>query len=900
MYKNGEHWKRQSSIKLILVTVAFLLSTNFLSAQQVTIKGKISAAGGDGLPSASVKLLSPRDSSVLASVASDINGVFSLSDSIRKTHYILQATFIGFNVAFKGIAVTAGVDTLHVGTIELRERAIRLETVTVTEKRDPIVIKKDTIEYRAEAFPTLRHARVESLLRKIPGIDVNRDGTITSGGEEVTRIFINGKEVFGNNLQLITKNLPADAIDKIQVVDDKSDAQRFSSSQSISTAKAINLEIKESHKKMIFGNVMGGISDDRHYAGSGNLNLFNEGDQVTAIGKSNNINNQEITTQDGNINGSEPEPGVITSHSGSVNFLKSLTKTFSLSGSYHSILSDNKTETYLTRQLFQPEGMATYSETNYQKMETLVQQATAGVQLQTTSNTLKVTASGNLSDVKSSGTINRESQSANQSDGYSGERIYGLDNLNLNGTLIAFYGHKFRKKGRSITLNGQYSLFDNTLGNKNSNVTTFGDTITNEKAQLNDQHRTNDNYSITFSYTEPIGKKQQLSAEYSLLNRSARSTEQIFDLIEGAELFNGELSNEINSGFVYQQAGLSYQLNEKKYTLTLASVVQQAELSRKSFEEIEMSKQMFETILPYGILSIKISDYSKLNLQYNTAVREPSLNELQPMESQNDPVNLFLPNPTLRPEYVHQGRINFNTSSRKNRSVYFSISANGSYVKRPITRAITIDENQVVSTQYFNTDHSKNASANIQTSIPIRKLKSNFKVATFATYHTATSLLNGVVTPQTQYSYGINAGYSFTYKKTFDFNATGFYATNLSEISASMAAPQSFTQSQLFADATLHIFRRLSLAAAFSYRALKNEAVNFDEEFPILNFSIGLMLFKNSNGQINFSGNNVLNQDATATQASTASYIEQRVNRAILGRYFMLSFTYHFSKRQDE
>ncbi|MEM1124409.1 MAG: TonB-dependent receptor, partial [Bacteroidota bacterium] len=261
------------------------------------------------------------------------------------------------------------------GVIALRPQTAVLNTVEVKADYVPLRIKKDTIEYNAAAFGTKPNAVVEDLLKKLPGVTVDRNGTIKAQGETVEKVLVDGKEFFGNDPKIATQNLPADAIDKVQVFDKKSDLAEFSGIEDGQDAKTINLSLKEDKKKGYFGKVKGGGSLDR-YEGKLNVNRFGQKVQTSILGMFNNTNQPGFSFNDyinmmgglGNLmNGGgslslnseevglpldsgRKNQGFTTTNAGGVNLNTQLSKKTKLHASYflHGLNANQDTEGFQT------------------------------------------------------------------------------------------------------------------------------------------------------------------------------------------------------------------------------------------------------------------------------------------------------------------------------------------------------------------------------------------------------------------------------------------------------------------------------------------------------------------------------------------------------------------------
>ena len=885
--------ERTLRIKVLVSIVAFSFAAQSLIAQPIVVTGKIVARNAETLPSASVQLLSSNDSTVIALSETNADGEFALRDTARATDaYIVKASFVGYESAYQNISVGAPADTLSVGTVVMKELVIELEEVTIASKRDPIVLKNDTIEYRMEAISTLPHANVETLLRQIPGLNIDRAGNVNAAGEPVTRIYINGKEVFGDNLKLVTKNLPADAVDKVQILDHKTDAERFSSSQSVSGEKAINIQLKENYEKMRFGSLSAGIGEDDRYTGEGKFNYFDERNQAIAVLKSNNINNIDFSSP-GEEATLKPADGLLTTHSGAVNGFTNLSDKFSVNGSYHANISDNEFSTYITRQTFLPEGVGTFSQRIEQRAEVSGQQAVAGMQYKDSSNMLRITGSGNFSDLATRSTSTRESKSPDGNNGYNGQQSFVADNANLSGNVLLFFGHNFRKQGRTLTLDGQLSSHQNDLENENNSTTIFFDSTHQQVSRVSRQRNASEAYLAKITYTEPIGKRQQISGFYSVSDRASESRLNASDLMESSDLINNG-NNNISSGYQYQRAGLFYQVNGKRLTFSAGTELQEAHLTRQSVRDNGTFSKTFENVLPHAALGIRLSDHTRLNVVYNTSVREPSVDELQPLESFIDPLNVYLPNLQLRPEYTHGLRLNFNTTDKKRKSFFLSASLKAGYTTHPIIQSVSIAEDTRRSTQFANTEESKNLAANFNISVPIPGINSTLTLVSSGDYRDRTILINQIENPQVQSHYRFDVEYSYSFKSAVAFHLSGYYGITSSDNPRLFTDTQEFLEMGCIGEMHLLLMERLKLSGVFHYSRLQNAAVNFDVYVPMLRASLEMLLFKNKNAVMSFSGNNLLDQSSAVTQMAGLSYIEQRNNDPILGRIFMIGFTYHF------
>ena len=285
-------------LNLIFLAI-LLMAGQLVSAQNLKadIKGTVLDTANLPLNGATVVLLNATDSVLVKFGLSNTQGKFFFR-KVESGNYLLQITYLGLGKYSEEISFDAANGDLILEAVSLQMPDMTLGEVTIEGERTPIVIRGDTIEYNADAFQTQPNAVVEDLLRKLPGVEVERDGTVKAQGEQVQRVFVDGKEFFGDDPKMATKNLPADAVDKVQVYDKASEMAEFTGIDDGREQKAINLELKEGKKQGLFGKLMAGYGTEERFEAKGNINRFSDKMQFSAIGMGNNINEQGFSMQD--------------------------------------------------------------------------------------------------------------------------------------------------------------------------------------------------------------------------------------------------------------------------------------------------------------------------------------------------------------------------------------------------------------------------------------------------------------------------------------------------------------------------------------------------------------------------------------------------------------------------
>ncbi|MDE6543182.1 MAG: TonB-dependent receptor, partial [Muribaculaceae bacterium] len=287
---------RVKSLTRLWILAAMLIAG--LPALAYNVKGTVvDAADKSGMAEATVRLLHAKDSTFYKGAAADVNGVFEFKD-VKNGKYIIEATYLGYDKGFADVTVK-GASVKDVEVV-MTESSILLAEATITGVQTPIKVMQDTVEYNANSYTTQPNAVVEDLLKRLPGVEVGDDGAITANGKSVSKILVDGKEFFSDDPKVASKNLPVDMVDKLQVVDRKSDLARMTGVDDGEEETVINLTVKKGMQKGYFGTVLAGYGTDDRYTVNFNLNRFWDGNQITLLGNANNVNELGFTDSNGN------------------------------------------------------------------------------------------------------------------------------------------------------------------------------------------------------------------------------------------------------------------------------------------------------------------------------------------------------------------------------------------------------------------------------------------------------------------------------------------------------------------------------------------------------------------------------------------------------------------------
>jgi len=282
----------------LLLLLMFFFVAAIMAQKNGSIKGiAFDTISKQPVPGATVTVLEKKDSSLVSFTMTGNDGHFELK-GLANGDYRLMITHVNYHNSNTFFTISDNSKNAEPGNVVMSDRSKVLEEVVLANDAPPVTLINDTIQYNAGSFKTAPNASVEQLLKKLPGVKVEKDGTIKAQGEKVTKVLVDGKEFFGNDPKVATKNLPADAIDKVQVYDKQSDQAQLTGFEDGNYEKTINLKLKKDKKKGMFGKVNAGAGNKERYEGKFNVNSFKGARQFSAIGMGNNTNAEGFSFMD--------------------------------------------------------------------------------------------------------------------------------------------------------------------------------------------------------------------------------------------------------------------------------------------------------------------------------------------------------------------------------------------------------------------------------------------------------------------------------------------------------------------------------------------------------------------------------------------------------------------------
>ena len=936
-------------MKSLLLFLSFLIFglTAFSQRAIHSIKGKLTDSSYKELLSeATVSLLNISDSSVVAFAISDKKGNFELKD-LDTGIYRIIVSFQGYANHSRRVSVSGTNPVLDLGTINLDKRSVFLEEVVI--EGAPIIIRKDTVEFKASAFKTRPNSTAEDILKKIPGMQVDKEGNVKAQGEDVQKVVVDGKEFFGSDPKLATKNITADMIESIQVFDDMSDQAKFSRIDDGSRQKTINIKLKKDKRMGYFGRFAAGMGTDERYESQLSFNRFNGDRRISVIGNSNNINKStfnfsDIVTnmggfQGGQGGGSMRGPGgfgggggmfrggggfggfggggsgITKASSIGLNYSDKWAKT-DVSGSYFFSQSETGTSRASLRQSFFPnDSIAIQNQQSASLNKNQNHRFNLRMEYQLDSmNTFLYTPSYTLQKSESNSqdtTFTRATKpgmnylavtgvtaNMNERDGYS-----------INNYLL--YRRKFHKIGRTLTL-GYSSNINNSEGNgENYSPYTFYKSdgslsmVRNQDIRTEQSTRSNNNV-ISSSYTEPVALNKLIELNYAYTNRKNKSDRKAYDYNSGNEKYdrvNLLQTNYFENDFIAQRFGLNYRVQYPKYNYQLGGAVEMSELSSRSIRwstgKDTTVSQKFVNFFPTANFQYSFSQTKNLRMFYRGRTNQPSINQLQDVPDFSNPLQIRTGNPALQQEFNNSININFSSFNRSSFK-FFNSNINIGNARNKIVNSIDSVQGSrgVQLIRPVNLNGAFNTSAFVTFGRPLRnkKLKgSNYSFSTSANYnrdvsqvYKQTNITDNIIISET-------GSLNLAIKENFNMGLNTTLSYNSAKYSVQKNLNEDFFSQSFGIDFSYTMPKSLVITTDFDYYRSTGRADGFNQSIPLWTASVARQLFKKKNGEIKLSVNDILDQNESITRTVTDNYIED-INTVVLKRYFMLTFTYNLNR----
>lgn len=910
---------------LILNLVLLLSFSLHAQTKDGIIKGKVKDESNQPLEKATINLLRAADSSVVKNTFTREDGSFEIN-GLKEDRYLLLVTYLGFQQIQKQLLITAEKPEHDLGALTMKERSVELKGVTVKQISPPVTLKGDTMEFNAGSFQTRPNAVVEDLLKKIPGVQVEKDGTIKAEGETVNQVLVDGKPFFGNDPKLATKNLPVDIIDKVQVFDKLSDQAAFTGIDDGNAQKAINLTIKKDKKKGLFGRAEAGGGTDERFATSLSLFRFNNDQQISLLGSGNNTNQMGFTFNDirsfygqsGGRGGGRggggggrgiflsgiPTPGgngVTTAWMTGLNYRDQWGKKLSVSGNYFYNHTSNNIIQQQDRQYILPDT----SYYNHQNASSVNNSANHRFNLRMeyqidSMNSLWFTPSLSYTTNEYTTQSDYAAMDNAQNPVNAGNNFYSSSatSPNLSGNLL--YRRKFNKEGRtfSVNLNGGYNTNDaNGINRSVTNYYQKYDLTTDTVDQQFEQDNSQKNWGIRMTYTEPVLKDRILELHAGYNNHRNESDKKTFN----QNPFNGKFdqidsvySNAFQNTYNAKEAGFNIQTRKLKYNYTIGMNIRQNELSSYSVTGDSTFTQKTINLFPQAYFNYTFDQNRRMRFYYRGSTDQPSLSQLQPVPDNTDPLNIKVGNPDLKTSFTNSFRLNYRSFDRSNYRMFFA-NINFSMVSNDIVNSSTYNNDGQRTIQYVNANGNYNGSAFVTVGLPINESKNTINSHTFFNFGRDVSFINGE--KNYAHTFNIEQGLSFNYayKELFDFRLSGSVNYNRAHYSLQKSQNTDYFNYEGSLDFNINLPAHFMIQTDFDYTANTGRAAGYNQNVAMWNASVQKYFMPKQQLLLKLQAFDLLNQHVSINRNITANYIEDTRSN-VIPQYFMLSLTYFLNK----
>ncbi len=936
--------------KIILSLIVTFLGL----AANAQVKGiLIDSASKKPIDNAVVALVVKSNPTDTSYAFTDDKGQFRF-DVVPTSPFSVVIRHMGYWPKAKYVPVSKAEKTIDVGSFVLAQDAKLLSEVIV--EAPAIVVKEDTIEYNASSFKVKEGAVVEDLIKKMPGIQVDKDGNVTAQGKAVTRVKVNGKDFFGGDVKTATKELPANIVDKIQIIDDYGDQATVSGIKDGDPDKVMNIQIKKDKNKGFFGRVTGGYGTDDRYQGSFNGNYFNNNTQISVLGNSNNTNTSlfnfggggnrgatsmmrsgmsamsdmggmgaATTMMQSGGGGSSPaftggsNAGISTTNSFGFNYRDQWSKRISVYGSYsynhkNTDQIQNSYETNNTTLINNNQDLNSLTKGNSHRF-------TFNLEYQIDSfNYLKVSPSVNYSgsDANSQTIFDYKRPDGTKTLDGSNKNLNGSEAPNLAATIL--YNHKFRKRGRnfstSITLGTSQNNSEQDVTNLSTQYQPF--TFSRNTFQFTDQENNNYNYGVRFTYSEPINKYRSLDFSYSHNLNYGRNDRKTFNVDSATQVktLNNFLSNDYENNFYNNRIGVSLRTTKKKYNYTVGISVQPVNLQGKSITRDSAYKTIKRAnVFPIARLVYNFSRTKTLNASYNGNASQPSFSQLQPVQDFTNPQSTTVGNPNLKPSINHNLNLSYNNFNFITGKVIFTNLTVSTIRNQIVNKTARRDSLGSVISIPENVNGYYNVLGFYAYSMPYKNRKYVLTLNGSLNFNHNISLTDSVRIIGNSLEQNLNRrkingnnwiitqgfNFEYNYKEILELGTGISYSLNDNTFkSADGKALTGFQNTSSNAwtfssNMNLNITKTLVLKYDFDYTINAGLASGVNGNLAIMNASLEKQLFKKKNGIIRLAAFDLFNQNTNISRnVSGPSIIDTRTNR--LTRYFMATFTYRLQR----
>lgn len=890
-----------------------------VQAQQAyEVKGVVADSAGASLPNAMVVALAREDSVLVRFSLTNGDGNFTIT-RLPAGEYILQVTLIGYETIRTDFDVTDA--DIEAGKVTMEVLAVEVDPLVVSIEHVPFINNRDTLSYNAAAFETPPNATVEDLLKRLPGIEVDDDGAITAQGEAVQNVLVDGREFFGGDGTIATRNLPADAIQQVDVYDKESDMAEFTGISDGNEERTLDLKLREEARVGYFGRTNGALgsdvntqpriggtsADDARYDGFLNLNRFSPSGQYAVILNANNVNQRR-----GGRGGGGGGGGFTETMSVAVNASNDFTDDNWLRSSYTFNESDNERNSTVQQQTLLGSDLSSLvdrlssSESNNNNHRVNLN---GQIQL-AEGNQLRLRVNGNLSTSGSFSFSNQETHNTSGGLLNSAKTDQVVDGDDLGGDAQLTWRKRLGSSGRSLVAEFQSRISDSdqltelsseligvSRGGGRGGGGGSGGSMEPEytlEEQLRDSRSWNN--SARLSLTQPLGQGQILEL-FGRANATGEDRDNpVYDIVDGSRMLNVPRSNGFERAYTYYNAGTRFNRNNERYRFVSGLEVRRSNLDGLIQNRDERIANSYTHILPNMDFRIEVKEGHNVNFRYRTSTDEPSLTQLQPFVNNTNPLNIYTGNPDLVPEYSH--RFNgeyrfFDQFSFRNLFTFF----NYTYTHNTIAQSRMYDDRGVQTRSPINTAASWSGNVGANYGTPIRKLGVDVDLEYRLSYSEGTELINLVANDNQSIRNTVEFNIENRNRDRVDVELGATFNFNNARYSLNEELNRDYVNSTYSLEANIYPTSAWTIETDLRYQVYDDNLygstqTQFGDVQNVARWNASIMRRMLDNRvEIEFRARDLLNQNRGISISNNSNFIQESRTDS-LGRYFMLQVNY--------
>ena len=902
------------------------------------VQGTVVDTAGAGLANAMVVALSREDSVLVKYSHTNGDGHFSIG-GLPVGEYILQVTLFGYTALRRDFDVTDA--DFDAGPVTMEVLAVEVEDLVVSIEHVPFINRRDTLSYNAAAFQTPPNATVEDLLRRLPGIEVAADGSIKAQGEDVQNVLVDGKEFFGRDPTIATRNLPADAVRQVDVYDKQSDMAEFTGIPDGEDERTVDLKLREEARVGYFGRTSGGFgsdvnnqarlggsaANDTRYDGALNLNRFSPTGQYAVILNANNVSNAGFSSADigqmvvGNLmmfgGGAEALAGMLggggggfnESMSGGVNASREFGNNNWLRSSYfYNELDNVRNSTVQQQALFGSDVASVLDQSSSSESTSGGHRLNLNGQLALSpGHQLRIRVNANLRSSLTSQFTTQETHTAAGGMLNSAVTDYFTDGDDLGGDAQLTWRKRLNESGRSVVAEFRTGISDYDYGGELSSQVSGlrggpGEPGRAEET-LQEQNRVGRTWNnrARLSLTQPLGAGHSLEVFGQRNSTNEDRDNPVYDIVNDARVFNQARSTGFERAYTYYLAGARFSRIGEGYWISAGLRMQRSNLDGVISDRDQRIENGYTHLLANMDLKTEVKEGHNLSFGYSTASREPSLTQLQPFVNNTDPLNIYTGNPNLEPEYTHSAKADYRFFDQFSFVNFFAFGG-FAYTDNPIAQSRFFDDRGVQTRSPINTDASWSAQVGANFGTPLRRLGVDMDLEYRVTYSEGTELVNLVANDNRSTANTVELSLNNRIKDRFDVRGGASFSFNDARYSLNQELNRTYVNSRYFANGTLHAPGAWTVRSTFSYQVYDRDLYGSSqsrlgqpENIARWDASVMRRLF-NNRVEIELRAFDLLNQNQGVTISNSSNFIQESRTES-LGQFFMLRASYRLGGR---